>query len=75
MFGNRVLRTIFGVMIIRETGEWRKLLNKELNYQYYSTNIVQVIIIDKKKISWAFGSMGRRESYTGFRWGNFKEAT
>ena len=58
MFGNRVLRRIFGVMIIRETGDWRKLQNKELNYQYYSNNIVHVIKIDRKKISWAFGGMG-----------------
>jgi len=58
VFGNRVLRRIFGVMIIRETGDWRKLQNKELNYQYYSNNIVHVIKIDRKKISWAFGGMG-----------------
>jgi len=47
VFENILLRRIFGLMIDRETGEWRKLQNKEPNYQYSSNNIVQVIKIDK----------------------------
>jgi len=42
MFGNRVLRRIFGSKEDDVTGEWRKLLNEELNDLYSSPNIVQV---------------------------------
>jgi len=62
VFENRVLRRILGVTMGRETGEWRKLQNKELNCEYSSTNIIQVINIDKKKIGWAFGAYGGEES-------------
>jgi len=50
VFESRVLRRIFVVMSGKETGEWRKLQNKELNYQYSSTNMNQVIKSDKNKI-------------------------
>jgi len=62
VFENGVLRGIFGVTMGRETGEWGKLQNKELNCQNSSTNIVQVIKIYKKKIGWAFGAYGGEES-------------
>jgi len=39
---NRVFR-IFGPKRDKVTREWRKLHNKELNEQYSSPNIVQVI--------------------------------
>ena len=42
VFENRVLR-IFGPKRDEVTGEWRKLLNKELNDLYSSPNIVEVI--------------------------------
>jgi hypothetical protein len=32
MFGNRVLRRIFGLKKDEVTGEWRKLHNEELRY-------------------------------------------
>ena len=58
VFENILLRRIFGLMIDRETGEWRKLQNKEPNYQYSSNNIVQVIKIDKNNFGWACSACG-----------------
>jgi hypothetical protein len=43
VFGNRVLRRIFGPKRDKVTGEWRKLHNEELNDHYSSPNIAQVI--------------------------------
>ena len=43
MFGNRVLRRIFGPRGNEIKGEWRKLHNEELNDLYWSPNIVRVI--------------------------------
>ena len=40
---NMVLRRIFGQRRVKETREWRRLHNKELNDLYSSPNIVQVI--------------------------------
>ena len=39
VFENRVLRRIFGPKRNKVTGEWRKLLNEELNDLYSSPNI------------------------------------
>jgi len=43
MFGNRVLRAVFGRKRGEVTGEWRKLHNKELGDLYCSPDIVRVI--------------------------------
>ena len=43
MFENRVLRRTFGPKRDEVTGDWRKLLNEELNDLYCSPNIVRVI--------------------------------
>ena len=43
LFENRVLRRIFGPKRDEVTGEWRKLLNEELNDLNSSPNIVRVI--------------------------------
>jgi hypothetical protein len=43
VFGNRVLRRIFGPKMDEVTGEWRKLHNEELHDLYSSTTIVRVI--------------------------------
>jgi hypothetical protein len=43
VFENRVLRRILGPKTNEVTGEWRKLLNEELNDLYFLPNIVRVI--------------------------------
>ena len=43
VFGNRVMRRIFGLKIDKVRGEWRRLPNKECNELYSSPNIIQVI--------------------------------
>jgi len=43
VFGNRVLRRIFGPKRDEVTGEWRKLHNEKLNDLYFSPNTVRVI--------------------------------
>ena len=54
------------------TGEWRKLLNAELNDLYSSANIVR--LIKSRRMRWAghVARMGRGETYTGFWWGNLR---
>ena len=42
VFKNRVLRRIFGPKRDEVIGKWRKLHNEELNYMYFSPNIVRV---------------------------------
>jgi len=39
VFGNRVLRGIFGPKRDEVTGEWRKLYNEEINDLYCSPNV------------------------------------
>jgi hypothetical protein len=43
VFGDRVLRGIFGSKRDEVTGNWRKLHNEELNDLYCSPNTVRVI--------------------------------
>ena len=43
VFGNRVLRRIFGPKRVELKGEWRKLHNEELNDLYCSPKILRVI--------------------------------
>ena len=50
MFENRVLRRIFRPKRDEVTGEWRKLHDEELNDQYCSPNIFQVI--KSRRIKW-----------------------
>jgi hypothetical protein len=43
VFEHRVLRRIFGPKRDEETGEWRRIYNKELYALYFSPNIIRVI--------------------------------
>jgi hypothetical protein len=49
VFENGVLRGIFGSKRDEVTGDWRRLLNKELSDLYCSPNIVRVI---KSRMRW-----------------------
>ena len=49
VFGNRILRRIFGPKR-NENGEWRRLQNEELNHMYRS-NIF--IVIKSRRLRWA----------------------
>ena len=51
MFGNRVLRRIFGPKRDEVTGEWRKLHKEELNDLWRSPIIVRMI--KPRKMRWA----------------------
>ena len=44
VFESGVLRKIFGLKRDEVTGEWRRLHSEELYDQYYSQNIIPVII-------------------------------
>jgi hypothetical protein len=50
VFENRVLRRIFGPKKDEVTGEWRKLLNEELNDLYCSSNIFLGDKIEKNEM-------------------------
>jgi hypothetical protein len=51
MFGNRVLRRIFGPKRDEVMGEWRKLHNEELRDLYSSPSIIR--IIKSRRMRWA----------------------
>ena len=65
MFGNKVLRKIFGPKRDEATAEWRKLHDEELNDLYASPNILRVII-KARRMRWVghVECMGdRRDAY------------
>ena len=51
MFGNRVLRKIFGAKSDEITGKWSKLLNAELHALYSSPNII--VNLKSRRLTWA----------------------
>jgi hypothetical protein len=51
VYGNRVLRRIFGPKRKEVAGSWRSLHNEELHNLYASTNIVRAI--KSRRIRWA----------------------
>ena len=51
VFGNRVLRRIFGPKRDEVTGEWRRLHNEELNDSNFSPDIFRVI--RSRRMRWA----------------------
>jgi len=52
VFGNRVLRGIFGSKRDEITEEWRKLHTESLNDLYSSPNIVRVIKSTRMRWAW-----------------------
>ena len=65
VFGNRMLRRIFGPKRDEVTREWRKLHNEELNHLYSSPNIVRVI--KSRRMKWA-GHVARMGERRGAYW-------
>jgi hypothetical protein len=64
MFGNRVLRRIFGPKRVEMTGEWRKLRNEELRDLYSSPSIIRIIKSRWKRWAGHVARMGeKRNSY------------
>ena len=55
VFGNRVLRRIFGPKRDEVTGEWRRLHKEEL---YSSPNFIRVIKSRKMRWAWHVAYMG-----------------
>jgi hypothetical protein len=72
-FENRVLRGVFGPKRDEATGEWRKLLNEELNDSFSSTNIVRVI--KSRRMRWVehVARMGERRGVYRVLVGNPEE--
>jgi len=73
MFGNMVLRRIFGPRSDEITGEWMRLHNEEINDLYCSPNIVRVI--KWRRMRWAghVARMGEERCCIGSWWGNRRE--
>jgi hypothetical protein len=67
VFGNGVLRRIFGPKRDEVTGDWRKLHNEELHNLYSSSNIITMI--KSKRMRWTghVAGMGRRGIRIGYR--------
>ena len=65
VFGNMVLRRIFGPKRDEVTGKWRRLHNEELNDLYSSPNIVRVI--KPRRMRWAghVARMGKERGCIG----------
>ena len=69
MFGNRVLRRIFGPTRYEVTGQWRRLHSEELRVMYCSPGIIRMT---KLRGRWAghVERMGGEKRYIGVlvRW-------
>jgi hypothetical protein len=62
VYGNRVLRRIFGSMRDEVTGGWRKLHNEELHTLYKSPSIIRMIKSRGMGWAWHAGRMGEKGS-------------
>jgi hypothetical protein len=62
VFGNRVLRRIFGSKSDEETGGWRKLLNEELHKCHSSPSIIKMIKSRKLRRVGRVARMGEKRN-------------
>jgi hypothetical protein len=62
VFGNRVLRRIFGPKGGEVTGEWRKLHNVELRDLYSLPNIIGIIKVRRMRWAGHVGRMGEKRN-------------
>jgi hypothetical protein len=73
VFGNTMLRRIFGPKRYEATGERRRLHNEELKDLYSSPNVFGVIKLRRMRWAGHEERMGKREVHTGFWWADLKE--
>jgi len=73
VFENMVLRRIFEPRRDKVMGEWRRLLNEELNDLYSSPNIVRVIKSRRMNGLGMWRIWLRRGGCIGSYWGNWRE--
>jgi len=74
VFENRALRRTFGRKRDEITEEWRKLHKEEINDLYPLTQYYSRDDIENNEMGGTCSTYGwRRESYTGFWWGNLRE--
>jgi hypothetical protein len=68
VFGNEVLRRIFGPKRDEIIGGWRKLYNDELHNLYSSPNTIRMV--KSRRMRWAehVARMGRKGMYIGVSW-------
>ena len=59
VFGNRILRRVFGPKTDEVTGEWRRLHDKELYALYSSPNIIRVFKSRILRWGWDVPSRGK----------------
>jgi hypothetical protein len=62
VFGNRVLRRIFGLTWDEMTGEWRKPHNEELRDLYSLPSIIRIIKSRKMRWAWHVARMGEKRN-------------
>jgi hypothetical protein len=66
VFGNMVLRIIFGPKREEIIGEWRKLHSEELHNLYTSPSIIRIIMSRKKRWAGDLAHKKTRNAYIGF---------
>jgi hypothetical protein len=73
VFGNRVLRRIFGPKRDEVTGDWTKLHNEELRDLYSSQSIIR--ILKSRRIRWVghVARIGRKGTRIGYWWESQRE--
>jgi hypothetical protein len=65
VFGNRVLRTIFGLKRDEKIKKWRKLYTEDLKNLYSSPNIIRIMKWRMRRVGHV-ARIGRRRVHTEF---------